>query len=115
MNPGSWIMGGGGDGGGGAGGKGKGKNGSGGAGGPNDGKGAAGNGNGAGSCGQGGAGACTNCSSKTSAGDPIDVVTGEVFTGWKTDLFLPSFVNLELPGERKHPARPEADVALALL
>jgi RHS repeat-associated protein len=96
MNPGTWLMGGGAGGGGAGGGDGNGDDGAGGAGGENDGQNGDGNGNGAGSCGQGGAGACTNCASKTAAGDPIDVVTGEVFTGWKTDLFLPGFFNLDI-------------------
>jgi RHS repeat-associated protein len=96
MNPGTWVMGGGAGGGGAGGGDGDGTDGAGGAGGENDGQNGEGNGNGAGSCGQGGAGACTNCASQTSAGDPIDVVTGEVFTGWKTDLFLPGFFNLDI-------------------
>ncbi len=64
-----------------------------------NGNGADGNGNGenangdggnAGSCGPGGPGACTNCGHNVAAGDPVDVVSGKVFT-------IPS-VDLELPG-----------------
>lgn len=60
------------------------------------GEGASGDGNGAGSCGNGSGGSCTNCHSGTSAGDPVDCVTGEVFTIPKTDLFLPGPFDLVL-------------------
>jgi RHS repeat-associated protein len=96
MNPGTWLMGGGAGGGGAGGGNGDGEDGAGGAPGENGGEDGEGNGNGAGSCGEGGAGGCTNCGAQTAAGDPIDVVTGEVFSGWKTDLFLPGFFHLDL-------------------
>jgi RHS repeat-associated protein len=95
MNPGTWVMGGGAGGGGSGGGNGDGTDGAGGAPGDNDGQPGEGNGNNTGSCGQGGAGACTNCSEQTAAGDPIDVLSGEVFTGWKSDLFLTGFFNLD--------------------
>jgi RHS repeat-associated protein len=100
MNPGTWVMGGGAGGGGAGGGNGNGEDGAGGAAGENDGQDGEGNGNGTGSCGEGGAGACTNCAAQTSAGDPIDVVTGEVFTGWKNDLWLPGFFDLAI--DRKY-------------
>ena len=94
MNPGVFVMGGGGAGGGkgGKGGKGKGKGQ--GANGEGGGDGAEGGGAGAGNCGQGGAGGCTSCSSSTSAGDPVDVLSGEVFTLPQTDLSLPGPVRL---------------------
>jgi RHS repeat-associated protein len=89
------MGGGGGAGGGGGNGAGSG-NGSGGADGSGSGEGAEGAGSGAGSCGNGTNGSCTNCSSGTAAGDPVNVVTGEVFTLPKTDLFLPGFFNLQI-------------------
>lgn len=95
MNPGTWVMGGGAGGGGAGGGDGNGADGAGGAPGENAGEDGEGNGNDTGSCGEGGAGGCTNCGAQTSAGDPIDVVTGEVFSGWKTDLFLTGFFHLD--------------------
>lgn len=53
-----------------------------------------GNGKGAGNCGQGGTGACTNCHHNVSAGDPVDVVSGEVFTLPIRDLALPGPIDL---------------------
>ncbi|WP_437910566.1 RHS repeat-associated core domain-containing protein [Sorangium sp. So ce327] len=94
MNPGVWIMGGGGGGGGkggrGGSGNGDGQGGSGNHGGNNP----DGGGKGANGCGNGrGAGACSNPvhggSGGTSAGDPVDVVTGRVFTLPTLDLGLP--------------------------
>ncbi|MGE0328899.1 MAG: DUF6531 domain-containing protein, partial [Polyangiaceae bacterium] len=87
MNPGAFVAGGGGDGGG-AGGKG-GKNG--------NGEEGAGTGegdeeaNGDGNC--AGAGSCSNCGHSAAAGDPVDVLTGEVFTLPAQDLFLPGRFN----------------------
>lgn len=96
MNPGVFILGGGG----GAGGSGgKGGNGSGdgqGAGGANGGDGADGGGRGADACGPGtpaGQGGCPgnhgSGGGQVSAGDPVDVVTGAVFTTPRVDLALP--------------------------
>jgi len=96
MCPSIAVLGGGGDGGGGSGGDGSGGDGSGSGSGDGSGEGAGGDGNNAGACGEGGLGSCTNCSAGTSAGDPIDAATGEVFTVPKSDLFLPGFFNLEL-------------------
>jgi RHS repeat-associated protein len=96
MNPCTWLAGGGAGGGGGSGKGGKGGDGNAGA----DGSGQDGNpddgGKGSGACGQGGKGGCTNCSSGVSAGDPVDVQTGNVFTIPKTDLFLPGAFDLKL-------------------
>jgi RHS repeat-associated protein len=47
-------------------------------------------------CGNGANGGCTNCGTKISKGDPVDVVSGEVFTIPRSDLFLPGPFNLEL-------------------
>jgi RHS repeat-associated protein len=93
MNPGVWVMGGGGPG---SGSGGPGGNGSGdgqGGDGSNGGNGASGGGRNAGTCGAGSRGACPNPahgSGGTSAGDPVDPVTGRVYT--------PSVIDLELPG-----------------
>ncbi|WP_437288310.1 RHS repeat-associated core domain-containing protein [Sorangium sp. So ce406] len=96
MNPGVFVMGGGGAGGGkggkGGNGRGDGQGGD----GQNGGNDAQGGGNGSGACGQGSTGSCTNCSNTFSAGDPVDVITGEVFTTPKTDLYLPGFFDLEI-------------------
>ncbi|WP_437647084.1 DUF6531 domain-containing protein [Sorangium sp. So ce362] len=93
MNPGVWIMGGEG---GGGGGNGRGGSGSGngqGAGGGNGGNDAQGGGKGAGSCGPGSGAGCPNPShgggGGTHAGDPIDPVTGRVYTVPAVDLALP--------------------------
>lgn len=94
MNPGAFVAGGGGDGGGG-GGKG-GKNGSGNEG-AGDGSGdenAEGDGNGADACGEGSTGSCTSCGNTLTAGDPVNVATGEMFTVPAEDLFLRGFINL---------------------
>lgn len=96
MNPGAWVAGGGGAGGG-KGGKGGGAgNGNEGADGEEGGENAEGDGNGAGACGEGATGSCTNCSDNPQAGDPVNVLTGEVFTVPKTDLFLRGFFNLQI-------------------
>jgi RHS repeat-associated protein len=96
MDPGIFIAGGGaggsGDDGdsGGAGGGGKGGDGKGG------GKDAKGGGKGGKGCGAGAGGKCQNCGNTVAAGDPVDVVTGEVFTIPQTDLSLPGFIGLTL-------------------
>ncbi|MBN2194905.1 MAG: RHS repeat protein [Polyangiaceae bacterium] len=97
MNPGVIVAGGGGGSGGGGGGDGSGSGGNAGADGENGGESAEGDGQSAQSCGQGtGDGsACPNhhggggASGSTTAGDPIDVVTGRVFTRPFIDLRLP--------------------------
>ncbi|KYF64244.1 hypothetical protein BE11_01645 [Sorangium cellulosum] len=94
MNPGVFIMGGGGDGGGKGGRGGKGKGGDHGGDGKNGGDDAQGGGKGTGDCGQGNLGGCTNCHRKTSAGDPVDVATGEMFTLPNVDLDLPGVFRL---------------------
>ena len=60
-----------------------------------DGKGAGGDGKNGKGCGAGSNGGCTNCSSKIGKGDPVDVLTGKVYTAPETDLFLPGWFNLE--------------------
>jgi YD repeat-containing protein len=94
MNPGTVIAGGGGGGPGDGDGNGGGGDGNAGANGENGGSDATGDGQGAGACGQGGPGHCTNCGHNVAAGDPVDVVTGKVFTVPKTDLFLPGTFDL---------------------
>src|SRR5690242_10343575 len=88
MCPGIAVLGGGGAGGDGDGDGSGGKDGSGGNG---NGNGEEGNGDGKGSgdCSKGGAGGCPNCGHNVAAGDPVDVVTGTVFTVPKTDLIMP--------------------------
>jgi len=96
MNPGSFVAGGGGDGGGGSGGRGGGKgknqkgNGSSGEEEPGDGS------QSGDDCGAGAPGGCTDCGSSISRGDPVNVVSGEVFTNPVVDLFLPGFFDLEI-------------------
>ncbi|WP_437335409.1 RHS repeat-associated core domain-containing protein [Sorangium sp. So ce394] len=97
MNPGTWIMGGGGGGGGGNGRGGRGRGGKQGAGGGNGGSGASGGGKDAGSCGQGSGGGCPNPSHGgrgTQAGDPVDPITGRVYTTTAVDLALPGTIPL---------------------
>lgn len=96
MNPGLFVLGGGGDGGGSGAGGGKGKGKGQGAGGTNGGKDAKGGGKGAGACGAGtpaGQKACPGPhgggGGNVAAGDPVDVVTGAVFTTPSVDLALP--------------------------
>ncbi|MBK6519628.1 MAG: hypothetical protein IPG04_37215 [Polyangiaceae bacterium] len=96
MCPSIAVMAGGGSGGGGSGNGAGNGNGNGPGSGDGSGDGASGDGRGAGTCGQGGKGSCSNCKSGTAAGDPIDALTGEVFTVPKTDLFLPGPFNLEI-------------------
>jgi RHS repeat-associated protein len=93
MNPGAFVMGGGGDGGG-SGGDGGGAGGGGAGGGPGKGgNGAGGGGKGAGSCGPGSGAGCPNPAhggkGGTAAGDPVDPITGRVYTVAITDLALP--------------------------
>jgi len=111
MNPGIFVMGGGGGlgGGNGKGGHGKGgkQNGKGG----NGGNGAGDDGRGTGSCGQGGQGACPNCHRHTSAGDPVDVATGEMFTLPNVDFELPGILKLEFKRQYSSAQR-ERDVGL---
>ncbi|WP_437873244.1 DUF6531 domain-containing protein [Sorangium sp. So ce363] len=98
MNPGTWILGGDGGGGGGSGRGGRGRGGGQGANGSGDGEGAQGGGKNAGSCGPGSGGGCPNPShgrgGGTSAGDPIDPVTGRVYTAKVVDLALPGPIPL---------------------
>lgn len=103
MCPSIAVMGGGG-GGGGSGGK-NGSAGDGAAGGDGGGSGdeAGADGAGAGNCGQGGQGGCTNCHDGTSAGDPVDVISGEVFTVPHLDLVLPGPIALHW--ERSYSSR----------
>jgi RHS repeat-associated protein len=95
MCPGIAVLGGGGDGGDG---DGNGNGGKDGAGGDGNGNGDNGNGNGDGSgaCGQGATGGCPNCGNQFSAGDPVDVSTGRVFTPPKRDLDLPGFFQFDI-------------------
>jgi len=95
MNPGLWVMGGGAGGGGGSG-SGDGGSGDQSASGQNGGKDAGGDGRGAGGCGTGSPGACNNCGSRMSAGDPVDVGTGAVFTLPVDDVRLPGPLPLRL-------------------
>ena len=95
MDPGTIVAGGGGGSGDGDGSAGEGGDGEGGNGG-NGGNDANGGGPGAGACGQGANGSCPNCSSHAQAGDPVDVLTGEVFTIPKTDLDLAGFFALRI-------------------
>ncbi len=92
MNPGTFILGGGGGGGGGRGRGGRGRGGDQGAGGKGGGKGPRGGGKNAGACGPGSGGGCPNPShgrgGGTSAGDPVDPVTGRVYTAKAVDLAL---------------------------
>jgi RHS repeat-associated protein len=96
MNPGVFVMGGGGGGGGSGGKGGKGSGGAQGANGENGGDGASGGGDGANGCSPGANGGCTNCGNNVARGDPVDVLTGEVFTTPETDVFLPGWFNLEI-------------------
>lgn len=95
MNPGVLIMGGGGAGGGAGAGGGKGKGGKKGAGtGQGEDNGADGK-KSAADCGNGSTGGCTNCASGASAGDPIDVSDGAVFTTPNVDLLLSGRIDIE--------------------
>jgi len=90
MNPGIFVMGGGGGGGGGSGKGGSGSGGDQGADGEGGGEAANGGGEGAGACGPGNTAQCPRPhGSGISAGDPVDVATGRVFTVPAIDLMLP--------------------------
>lgn len=89
MCPSVAVLAGGGDGGGGGGNGAGGGNGEGPGNGNGSGDAAAGDERGAGSCGTGSSGDCTNCGNQMSAGDPIDIGTGRVFTVPAYDLTLP--------------------------
>ncbi|WP_437600542.1 RHS repeat-associated core domain-containing protein [Sorangium sp. So ce590] len=118
MNPGVFVMGGGGGGGGSGGrggnGAGDGQGGS----GSNGGDGADGGGKGAGSCGTGSTdgGGCPNhhgsgASGKMSRGDPVDVVTGRVFTVPAIDISFPGPLPLVIERTYSSSAR-DRDVGL---
>ena len=95
MNPGNIVAGGGGGAGGGSGGSGKGGKGGKGRGPGKGGDGAEGGKKGSGDCGAGGAaGACTKHSAGASAGDPVDISTGEVFTEPHRDLDLKGIIQV---------------------
>ena len=100
MNPGLFVLGGGGDGGGSGAGAGKGKGGKQGANGKNGGKDANGGGKGAGACGAGSGGGCSNPShgggGGAAAGDPVDIVTGRVYTIPVIDLAVNGVIPLVL-------------------
>ncbi len=96
MNPGAVVAGGGGSAGGGSGGSGKDGNGNGGAGSGEGGNGPDEGNQSADGCGAGANGGCTNCGSQMSRGDPFDVMTGEVYTIPKQDLYLPGPFGLRL-------------------
>jgi RHS repeat-associated protein len=96
MCPGICVLGGGGGGGGGAGGgagSGDGKQGAGGEGGAD---GAEGDGRGGDNCGLGAPPGCSNCGNTFTAGDPVDLTSGKVFTMPAQDLFLPGLFNLSI-------------------
>jgi RHS repeat-associated protein len=76
-----------------------------------NGDGTGGDGKGGGNCGAGGAGGCTNCHENNSAGDPVDVVSGRVFTVPFHDLYLPGPIKLDLLRSYTTRARDE-DVGL---
>lgn len=97
MNPGLFVLGGGGDAGGSGAGNGKGGKGKQGADGKNGGKDAKGGGKNAGACGAGANGSCPNPAhggSGTAAGDPVDLITGRVYTTGVVDLSLPGPIPL---------------------
>ncbi|EYF04960.1 RHS repeat-associated core domain-containing protein [Chondromyces apiculatus] len=100
MNPGAFIMGGGGAGGGGNGRGGNARGGNQGAAGENGGNGPDGGGRGAATCGPGSGGGCMNPAhgggGGTHAGDPVDPVTGRVYTLPRTDLVLTGPLLFEL-------------------
>ncbi len=94
MCPSVAVLGGGGNGGGGSGNGAGDGNGN----GPGDGDGSGDNaqsdGTGSGACGTGGAGACSNCGHNVAVGDPVDVVSGKVFTVPVRELRLPGTFTL---------------------
>lgn len=95
MNPGVIIKAGGGAGGGSGAGGGKGRGGKKGAGTGHGQENAAGGQKSASDCGTGSTGGCTNCTSGASAGDPIDVSDGTVFTRPSVDLLLSGRIDIE--------------------
>lgn len=95
MNPGLFVLGGGGDAGGSGAGKGKGKGNKQKGSGKNKNKDAKGGGKGAGKCGKGKNGKCTNCGQNVVGGDPIEPLSGRVFTTPQTDLHLAGPTDLE--------------------
>lgn len=114
MNPGTWIMGGGGAGGGGDGsddGSGEGQGGD----GTNGGNGAQGGGKDAAGCGPGSGGGCPNPAhgggGGTHAGDPVDPVTGRVYTTASVDFALPGPLPLTLTRSYSSASR-DVDVGL---
>jgi YD repeat-containing protein len=115
MCPSIAVLGGGGDGGGGgAGGAGSGDGGA-GAGTDQGGSGASGDGRNAAGCGQGGSGGCPNPAhgrgGRASAGDPVDVITGRVYTEPAIDLSLPGWMPLRIERAYSSSAR-HRDVGL---
>jgi RHS repeat-associated protein len=116
MCPGIAVLGGGGEGGDGDGAGSGGKDGAGG-GGKGNGEGGSGDGKGAGSCGSGSdGGGCpnhhgSNASGSVAAGDPVDVVTGRVFTVPVLDLELPGPLPLQFERRYNSAAR-DRDVGL---
>ncbi|WP_437957717.1 RHS repeat-associated core domain-containing protein [Sorangium sp. So ce119] len=111
MNPGVFVAGGGGAGGGGRGKGGSGRGGDQRAGGKNGNADPGGGGKSTKGCSPGANGGCTNCSPSISRGDPVDVISGEVFTIPETDLSLPGFFNLEITRSYSS-ARRDEDVGL---
>ncbi|WP_437878420.1 RHS repeat-associated core domain-containing protein [Sorangium sp. So ce513] len=115
MNPGVWILGGGGSGGGGRGPGGKGDGGGQGGDGKNGGEDAKGGGKSAKGCGQGSGAGCPNPAhgngGSVSAGDPVDVFTGRVYTLPAIDLGLPGPLPLAIERHYSSAAR-ERDVGL---
>ncbi|XXX81085.1 DUF6531 domain-containing protein [Sorangium sp. So ce134] len=98
MNPGVFILGGGGNGGSGNGRGGNGRGDGQGGGGKNGGSGARGGGKDAGNCGPGSGGGCPNpthgSGGGTHAGDPVDPITGRVYTVTVVDVALPGTIPL---------------------
>ncbi|WP_437620333.1 RHS repeat-associated core domain-containing protein [Sorangium sp. So ce1151] len=115
MNPGVWILGGGGAGGGGRGPGGNGNGGDQGGDGQNNGKDAKGGGKSAKGCGQGSGAGCPNPAhgngGSVSAGDPVDVLTGRVYTVPAVDLGLPGPLPLAIERHYSSAAR-DRDVGL---
>lgn len=88
MCPGTWVMAGGGGAGGGSGGSGGGGAGKKGAGKGSGGKDAESDGKGGKSCGSGSSAGCSGCGSGVSAGDPVDLATGRVFSDPIVEVFI---------------------------
>ena len=66
---------------------------------------------GAGNCGQGGAGKCSNCGHNMSAGDPVELSSGKVFTVPNREFFLPGLFNLDFQRSYSSENR-DADVGM---